>query len=305
MGSTKNRKGAAAQDYTAEIGERVRAIRARRGMPRKELSNQSGISERYLAEVESGKANISIVLLQGLAAAMGVPLQELLPGRMENALPAALLDLLHRLSASELDAAFKLLNQHFGPHKTQQAGVALIGLRGGGKTSLGRMLASEFGKLHIRLSNNVEQLGGMSVGEIMALGGQPGYRRIEREALEHVLEQPRPVILEAGGSLVSEPETFQRLLSSFYTVWIKAAPQEHMQRVIEQGDTRPMKGTSRAMDDLKRILAEREAEYRQADYILDTSNRSIDDCFSELADVCRPHLTNVPEGATKKAQAGA
>jgi len=292
MNPADNRTDSTGQDYTAAIGDRVRAIRARRGMARKELSSQSDISERYLAQVESGKANISIVLLQRLAGAMGVPLHDLLPGQGQRLLPASLLDFLHRLSPEQLDDAQQLLIERFGPRKTQQAGIALIGLRGGGKSHLGELLAAEFAVPFIRISDVVEQLGGMKVGEIMALGGQPAYRRLEREALEHVLEQHPLSIVEAGGSLVSEPETFQRLLGCYYTVWIQASPEEHMQRVVAQGDTRPMQGNTRAMDDLKRILIEREAEYRQADYILSTSGRGVIACFNELLDVCRPHLGN-------------
>lgn len=292
MTAANDRNESNGQDYTVAIGDRVRAIRARRGMARKELSSQSDISERYLAQVETGKANISIVLLQRLAGAMGVPLHDLLPGQEQRILPSALLDLLYRLTPSELDEAQTLLGQRFGPKKTQHAGIALIGLRGGGKSHLGELLASELAVPFIRISDIVEQMGGMKVGEIMALGGQPAYRRLEREALEYVMEQHPLSIIEAGGSLVSEPETFQRLLSCYYTVWIKATPDEHMRRVIAQGDTRPMQGNTRAMDDLKRILIEREAEYRQADYILDTSERSVLECFNELLKTCHPHLTD-------------
>lgn len=278
-------------DYTLAIGNRVRAIRARRGMPRKELSTQSDISERYLAQIEGGKANISIVLLQRLAGAMGVPLQELLPQQEQRLIPASLQDLLNRLSVDQLDEAQQLLSQHFGLHKRQHRGVALIGLRGGGKSRLGKLLATEMSLPYVRIDGLIQQLAGMDIGEIMALGGQPAYRRFEREALEYVIDQHPLSVVEAGGSLVSEPETFQRLLSSFYTVWIKATPEEHMQRVVDQGDTRPMQGNARAMDDLKRILIERDADYRQADYILDTSAHTIEESFSELLHATRPHLT--------------
>ena len=284
-------------DYTRAIGNRVRAIRARRGMPRKELSSQSDISERYLAQVEGGKANISIVLLQRLAGAMGVPLQELLPQQEQRQLPAPLQDLLNRLTPEQLDEAQALLSQHFGLGTSRQSGIALIGLRGGGKSRLGKMLGAEMGVPYVRIDGLIEQLAGMDIGEIMALGGQPAYRRFEREALEYAINEYPLSVVEAGGSLVSEPETFQRLLSSFYTVWIKASPEEHMQRVIDQGDTRPMQGNARAMDDLKRILIERDADYRQADYILDTSGHSVEESFDELLRVALPHLST-PTAAT-------
>ncbi len=276
------------QSFTAAIGKRVRAIRARRGMARKQLSSESDISERYLAQVESGQANTSIVLLHRLARAMMVPLTELLPGADSRALPSRLTELLQRLSPEQMEEATNLLTEHFEPRNPQFAGIALIGLRGGGKTQLGQKLARELELLFVRIREVVEDLGGMKMREIMALGGQAAFRRLEREALEWTLDNRQTAILEAGGSLVSEPETFQRLLNNYFTVWVKATPEEHMQRVIAQGDTRPMQGNSRAMDDLKQILIEREADYRKADYTLDTSGRSADDCFRELLEVTRP-----------------
>ncbi|WP_133490737.1 helix-turn-helix transcriptional regulator [Alcanivorax sp. 24] len=279
-------------DYMVTIGDRVRAIRARRGMARKELSSQSDISERYLAQIEGGKANISIMLLQRLAAAMGVPVQDILPQpEQQQVLSPPLRDLLDRLSPAQLDEAYQLLVRHFDVNKGQHRGVALIGLRGGGKSRLGQMLGERLNVPYIRLNGLIEQLAGMDIGEIMALGGQPAYRRFEREALEYVIEQDPLSVVEAGGSLVSEAETFQRLLSRFHTVWIKASPEEHMQRVIDQGDTRPMQGHTHAMDDLKRILVERDADYRRADAVLDTSHRSVEDSFAELLSMTRPYLT--------------
>lgn len=287
----KDDEFASEQAYTAAIGDRVRASRARRGMARKQLSQQSDISERYLAQIESGKANISIVLLHRLARAMLVPLTDLLPDSDPNNLPTPLLELLHRLPGHQLDTAFRLLSDHFDAEPHRHAGIALIGLRGGGKTHLGDQLGHALGVPFIRISERVEEMGGMNMGEIMALGGQPAYRRLEREALEHVITHHPLAIIEAGGSLVSEPETFQRLLNCYYTVWIKASPEEHMQRVIAQGDTRPMQGNRRAMDDLKQILIEREEDYRKADYTLDTSGRSVEDCLQELVRVSRPYCT--------------
>lgn len=275
--------------YTEVIGERVRATRARRGMARKQLSAESNISERYLAQLEGGKANISIVLLHRLAKAMVVPLTDLLPGSDTRALPAELDALLGRLEPEQLNKAYRLLADHFEPRRRRLCGVALIGLRGGGKTTLGERIASELQVPFLRISEVVEDIAGMSLSEIMALGGQSSYRRMELEALDKTLEQHHFSIIEAGGSLVSEPETYQRLLQHFFTVWIQASPEEHMQRVIAQGDTRPIQGNRRAMDDLRRILIEREADYRKADYILSTSHRSIDNCFDELVSVALPY----------------
>ncbi|SFU81716.1 helix-turn-helix transcriptional regulator [Halomonas korlensis] len=283
------------------IGERVRAYRARRGIARKNLSAQSGISERYLAQIETGKANISIELLQRLAQAMVVPLHGLLPALGQQALPNSLSDLLHRLSSSQLEEAYQLLARHFAPPRTCQSGIALIGIRFGGKTTLGELLASELSLPFIRLSQVIEAQGGMKVGEVLELGGQRTYRRLERQALEHVNEQHPLSVLEVGGGLVTEPETFQKLLSSFYTVWLKASPDELMRRLMAEGDMRPLEGNNLkiAKEDLTRILTERDADYRQADHILETTGRTVEECFLELVSVSRPVMAPFPAMTTE------
>ncbi|MBB3191957.1 helix-turn-helix transcriptional regulator [Halomonas cerina] len=277
------------QDYAAVIGSRVRAIRARRGIPRKQLSAESGISERYLAQIETGKANISIELLQRLAQAMVVPIHGLLPDPAQQALPATLRDLLQRLSPTQLEEAQRLLAEHFAPRRACQSGIALIGIRCSGKTTLGERLAAQYDLPFIRLSQVIERQGGMRVGEILEMGGQRTYRRLEREALEQVIHEHPQSVLEAGGGLVTEPETFQHLLDHFYTVWLKAEPAELMRRLMAVGDMRPLEGNNydMALEDVTRILTERDEEYRQADLILDTTGRSVDDCFQELADASR------------------
>lgn len=281
-------------NFSLAIGERVRAYRARRGIPRKHLSAQSGISERYLAQIETGKANISIELLQRLAQAMVVPIHGLLPTSGQQPLPASLSDLLQRLSPPQLDEAYQLLAQHFESPRTSQSGIALIGIRFGGKTTLGKLLATRLDIPFIRLSQVIEAQGGMKLGEVLELGGQRTYRRLERQALEHVIEQHPLSVLEVGGGLVTEPETFQRLLSRFYTVWLKASPDELMDRLMAAGDMRPLEGNNYkiAKEDLTRILTERDAEYRQADHILETTGRTIEDCFQELNSVGSPILAS-------------
>lgn len=276
--------------YTAAIGDRVRIIRARRGIARKQLSSQSDVSERYLAQVESGKANISIVLLHRLARAMMVPVTDLLPSSDRPNLPKSLLELMQRLDPKQLDEALDLLRQHFEPQRQQGSGIAFIGLRGAGKSTLGKQLARAFNVPFISIGDVVEQLSGMKPSELIALGGQAAYRPIEREALEHIIAEHPLCVIEAGGSLVSEPDTFKRLLNNYYTIWLKASPDEHMQRVIEQGDMRPIQSSRRAMDDLKLILVEREEDYRKADYTLSTSYRSTQECLHELNAFCAPIL---------------
>lgn len=273
------------------LSERVRATRARRGMTRKNLSRHSGISERYLAQLENGGANVSIVLMWRIANAMDVGLHELLPDQ-----PSALVrfpplaDLLKRLSPAEEEIACTVLSRQFPTRRGPYRGVVLIGLRGAGKTTLGRRLAERFALSFVRISEVVERLGGMQLDELFELGGQKRYRRLEREAVRYVIGQCPRSVIETGGSLVSEPESFSLLRSTFYTVWVRTTPEEHMNRVISQGDMRPMAGGQEAMDDLRRILAEREPYYRSANYMLNTSARTIDDCVDELAAACAPHL---------------
>ncbi|HXH03665.1 MAG TPA: helix-turn-helix transcriptional regulator [Candidatus Competibacteraceae bacterium] len=269
--------------YIAHIGERVRGLRARRGMTRKDLSKHSGISERYLAQVEGGEANISITLLWRIAQAMNVEFHELLPYNSKPAIQVApLLAFLERLSPEQQKSAYSLLLKHFADAKGPVHGVALIGLRGAGKTTLGSLLAKEMSIPFLRLGEIIEKFAGMGVGEIFSLGGQQAYRRLEHQAVQHVIDNYDNVILEAGGSLVSEKETYDLLLTSFYTVWVRAQPEEHMSRVIAQGDFRPMAGNQEAMEDLRRILTEREPYYQAANYVLDTSGRSVEDCLQEL-----------------------
>ena len=264
---------------------RVRKARARRGMTRKILARDSGVSERYLAQLEAGLGNISIALLRQVAHAMGLPLADLVREGREQAVELTLLlQRLERLGPSELSEAGELLSRHFGRHLTAGRGarIALVGLRGGGKTSLGRGLAERLGLPFVEMNTEIERDTGISLNEIFSLSGQAAYRRYERRALERVVAANAAVVIATGGSLVSEPATFELLLNACFTVWIKAKPEDHMRRVMAQGDTRPMAGNAEAMDDLRRILAEREALYGKADATLDTAGRSLDESLAAL-----------------------
>lgn len=271
--------------YLKELGMRVRKARARRGMTRKILARDSGVSERYLAQLEAGLGNISIALLRQVAHAMGLPLADLVREGREQAVELTLLlQRLERLGPSELSEAGELLSRHFGRHLTAGRGarIALVGLRGGGKTSLGRGLAERLGLPFVEMNTEIERDTGISLNEIFSLSGQAAYRRYERRALERVVAANAAVVIATGGSLVSEPATFELLLNACFTVWIKAKPEDHMRRVMAQGDTRPMAGNAEAMDDLRRILAEREALYGKADATLDTAGRSLDESLAAL-----------------------
>jgi XRE family aerobic/anaerobic benzoate catabolism transcriptional regulator len=268
--------------YINGIGERIRAMRTARGMIRKDLSRQSGVSERYIAQVETGKANISIAMLWKIASSMGVRIPELFPDCDFRKDSAPLLAFLSRLDNEQQEIALSLLKRRFSRSGQQNLGVALIGLRGAGKSSLGRMLANEFNVRFVQISEIIEEQAQMSTAELFSLGGQKAYRRLEKQALEQVVKEGSKIVLETGGSLVTQSEIFNLLLDSFYTIWIKASPEEHMNRVLAQGDLRPMANNDEAMEDLELMLREREAAYSQADYVIDTSKRSLLECSREL-----------------------
>ena len=272
-------------EFLKRIGERVKTARAQRGMTRKLLARDSRVSERHLAELESGRGNFSVVLLRQVATALGVSAAALI--REEPDPPVALQHaeaLLRRLRPDQLTEAHELLAGHFADREraVRRARIALVGLRGAGKTTLGSLLAKHFDIPFIELDREIESLSGLSLEVVFELYGQIGFRRLEREALEGVLARHDRFVLATGGSIVSEPETFERLLSACYTVWLRAAPGDHMERVVAQGDMRPMAGNREAMADLERILAGREAIYRRADASLDTSRHSVDSALAEL-----------------------
>lgn len=274
------------QDYLGLLGERVRNLRARRGMTRKILARDSKVSERYLAQLESGQGNISISLLRQIATAMSVPLEDLVRDGPDNSVELTLLvQRMARLSPAELTEAHALLIERYGrpPDIHRGSRIALIGMRGAGKTTLGRMLAQHIGVPFVEMNKEIEQESGMSLNEIFSLSGQAAYRRYERRALDRVIEQHPKAVIATGGSLVSEPATFDLLLTACYAVWIKAAPADHMSRVVAQGDFRPMAGNAEAMDDLRRILSEREALYAKADAVIDTADQSVGQSFDDLA----------------------
>src|SRR6266849_345683 len=265
-------------DFLLFLGKRVRQLRSLRGMTRKTVAREADVSERHLAQLEAGEGNVSLVEL--FASVVEEPGEKQFIQRFLERLPN------HRLE----DVVFRLMRD-FGPEeKVRRKRIALIGLRGAGKTTLGSKLAGESQMPFIEMDREIEKDTGMPLAEIFALYGQSGYRAIEKRTLERVLSENERAVLSVGGGVVSEKETFDYLLSHCYTVWIKAQPEEHMTRVMAQGDFRAMAGNDQAMEDLRRILEAREPLYRQADMELDTSGTSAEESFSKLKTTLQTNL---------------
>jgi XRE family aerobic/anaerobic benzoate catabolism transcriptional regulator len=289
--------------YLGRLGERVRMFRNRRGMSRKALARQSGVSERYLAQLEGGTGNASIVLLRRIAQALNVPVTELIDERPERSIESVLtMQLIERLAPAELAEAQAFLRTRFGgaDGATRRGRIALVGLRGGGKSTLGRLLAADLGCPFIELDREIEQASGMALGELFEMFGQATFRRMERAALERVLANNARCVLATGGGLVTEPGTYELLLASCFAVWVRAAPADHMSRVMAQGDFRPMSGHTRAMDDLNAILASREPLYAKADVTLETTGKTPQQAVRNLRRLIGP----LPGATDRRAAAG-
>ena len=280
------------RDFLDALGQRVRTMRGLRGMSRKVLAKVSGISERYIAQLESGKGNVSIVLLRRVSGAMGAPLEDLIPSAEASPDWPVIRDLLRKASPEQIVQARDVLSGQGGtamaPRPAGFAGIALIGLRGAGKSTLGKLLAGQIGWGFVELNKEVEQQNGLSVAEIIAMYGQEGFRRMEQSALGQLLARREPMVLATGGGIVSEPLTFDLVLSSFYTVWLKAEPEEHMARVRKQGDLRPMADDRSAMAELRTILRSREPLYARAAAVVDTAGVSISEAAARLTQTVAP-----------------
>jgi len=261
-------------ELIAAVGASVKAARSRRGVTRRNLARHASISERYLTELEAGRANASLSVIHRVALALGLNIGELIPSSSTDVdvITSRLASLKPQRRQRVLDILVKAAATDV-PEKA--IGVALVGLRGAGKSTLGAQLARKHNMRFVRLRDRIEQLGGQQLGDLVSLAGQRAYRRLEKQALMETIEEGGPLILEVGGSLVTETETYAHLLSHFYTVWICAEPDDHLQRVVEQGDRRPMAGSRNALEDIKIMLSERDADYRRAHSMLNTHGQTI------------------------------
>ncbi|RDV05063.1 helix-turn-helix transcriptional regulator [Undibacter mobilis] len=279
--------------YLRRLGERVRMLRNQRGMSRKVLARQAKVSERYIAQLESGLGNCSIVLLRRIARAIGLPVTQLVHDGSDPPLDFVLLSqFLERLSPAELGEARRLLSDRFraagADDPARRRRIALIGLRGGGKSTLGMLLAEQLGVPFVELNREIERRAGASLGEIFDMFGQEAFRRAEREALDDILNRHEAFVVATSGSIVTEPGTLEMLLSSCFTVWVRAEPAEHMKRVMAQGDMRPMANSARAMDDLISILKSREPLYARAEATVTTTGKTPEQNLGELLRVIAP-----------------
>lgn len=274
-----------ADEFAADVGELVRRGRARRGITRRQLAGDSGISERYLAQIEGGQGNPSVTVLKAIALAMDMPITELLPvnGKRHEALNR-IGELLGRLRTSELPSVAQMIEQRIREGAASERGhrIALVGLRGAGKTTLGQMLAKRLGWPFVELNRVVEQEYGASVSMLIEMSGVTTFRRYEQASLEKVIAENDKVVIATAGGIVANPETYALLLRRTHTVWVQAQPQEHMSRVMAQGDFRPMAENRAAMNDLVAILDARKADYAQAEAQLDTSGEKVEQSLPKL-----------------------
>lgn len=279
--------------FLAALGERVRALRSRRGMTRKALASLADVSERHLANLEYGVGNASILVLHQVAQALQCSLAELI-GDVTTANPEWLL--LRELLSGRDEAALRRVRVAVGEllgtggAHSRSSCIALIGLRGAGKSTLGNMLAEDLGFTFVELSREIEKFAGCSIAEIQGLYGQNAYRRYERRALEEAIQIYPEAVIATPGGLVSDAATFNLLLSHCTTVWLQAEPEDHMTRVIAQGDMRPMSASKEAMEDLRGILAGRAAFYGKAEFALNTSAQPLDATFARLRELMRGAL---------------
>jgi len=289
--SQASEAGRADTAFAGEIGRMVRLGRARRGMSRRQLAQESKTSERYLAQIESGDGNPSVLVMRAIADALEIPIFELLPQTGGVSAPyARIIDLLGRVPPSDLAAIADLIERRIEGAAATDRGqrIALVGLRGGGKSTLGKLLSEKLGAPFIELDRMIEQEYGASMPLLIEMSGIATFKRLERACLERVISENERAVIATAGGIVSNPETYGLLLRRSHTVWISAQPDEHMSRVMKQGDFRPMARNREAMADLHAILEARGADYARAEATLNTSGATIQQSFAKLQKIVAP-----------------
>ena len=269
-----------------QVGENVRRARKALRQPRRAIAGKTGVSERYLGQLETGRANISLNVLDRVAAALDLHICDLIDGDGSDSRP--LRQFIAKLSGEQQRDAIGLLARRFAGAEPRSTSIALVGLRGAGKTTLGTLLAERLGVKFVQLSQLITERVGMTTQELVELAGLDAFRRLEREALEALIDQGTRVVLETSGGIVGAEETYRLVLANFHTIWIKARPEDHMQRVIGQNDLRPMEGRPQAMDDLRSLLANRESAYDRAHGSIDTSGLNAAEAAGKLTGIIPP-----------------
>lgn len=268
--------------FIAAVGDRVRQARQQKAISRRVLSELSGVSQRYLAQLETGGGNISIALLYKVAHALDLRVEWLVSeDERWDAEMVQLADLLRSADSAQRQRVIQILTPG-RPSALRRNRICLIGLRGAGKSTLGKLLGEALAMPFTELNGDIEEQSGMPVEEVMALYGQEGYRKLEREALERIVATADDVVLAAAGGIVSEPETYGYLLRNFHTIWLTASPAEHMGRVRAQGDERPMAGNPKAMEELVGILTSRETLYARAEAKVSTSGKTVEESLRDV-----------------------
>jgi XRE family aerobic/anaerobic benzoate catabolism transcriptional regulator len=285
--------------FAAQLGRMVRLGRAKRGMSRRQLAQDSGTSERYLAQIESGAGNPSVLVMHAIAEALELPIIELLPREAgRSAAYARIVDLLGRVPPAELPSIAEAIEHRIGqavaPDRARRIG--LVGLRGGGKSTLGALLAEKLGVPFIELDRMVEQEYGASLPLLIEMSGVASFRRHERACLERVIAENEAAVIATAGGIVSDAETYGLLLRRTHTVWITARPDEHMGRVMKQGDFRPMARNREAMADLHAILEARRGDYARAETTLDTSGATVQQSLAKLSKLVAPWMKDSRHG---------
>ncbi len=278
------------QTIANAIAANVRAGRKRLGMTRRQLAAAAGVSERYLSELETGTANASIGILARIAEALQVDFATLLPGGGDSA-NVRLSALLGRMSSTEQQAALEQLETWLAKHRRSLRGIVLLGLRGAGKTTLGARFAARNGVPFFSITREIETRAGMRLADLFNLGGPDAYRTLENDVVGELTRRRDHIVLETAGGIVGNLEALDLVLGAFKSVWVTASPEEHLARVVGQGDMRPMRDNPKALDHLKALLAARAAGYARAEHVLDTSGRSVDACLADLQRIAAPLLT--------------
>jgi XRE family aerobic/anaerobic benzoate catabolism transcriptional regulator len=271
----------------ALVGGRVRNARERRGISRRALAERSQVSLRHLAQLEGGTGNISMALLWRISEALDHRIEWLMgaddPWTSEVVRSS---ELFRSATQKQRRQVMRILDPD-DPTRLRSKRLCMIGLRGAGKSTLGKLLSAELSLPFVELNEEIEEISGFPANEVMALYGQEGYRRLERQAVERIVATCEAVVLAVAGGIVAEPETFSYLLRHFHTIWIKARPEEHMERVRAQGDLRPMNGNPQAMEELRSILTSREELYSRAEATVDTSGQSCEQSKWDLVAAVR------------------